>query len=239
MIILVLAFIVSLIPSFGIFFWLRNREEDPVYRENCKQAIKKGALSVFPVLLCSMVLAIIGAVLRYLFLKGYAYDVYYKFMVLAFAEELVKFLTLRKLLQKTQYSWLHVVIYMVLIGIGFEVVEAVPYAIGSQVGHMVVRGVTIMHGAFGFVMGYFYGKYLQNKKKVYAVLGFLLPWLMHGTYDFTLTEEIMALTEWIAIIPLALAVFSVVLIIWFIIFVKKVGKNPVYTDIIGGETVQS
>lgn len=155
---------------------------------------------------------------------------YYKFIVLAFAEELVKFLMLKRLLNTTGYSWLNVVIYMVLIGIGFEVMESIPYAIGSEVGHMIVRGVTIMHGAFGFVMGYFYGKFLKTGKKEYAVLGFLVPWLMHGTYDFTLTDEISDLADWLPIIPVGLAFFSLVLIIWFIIFVKKAEKKELYTE---------
>lgn len=236
MIILVLAFLASLIPSLGIYFWLKKRNSDPTYQTNCKNALFKGFLCVFPVLLCSCCFSIIGRILRLKDFNTYLYDVYYKFIVLAFAEELVKFMALRKLLKQKSYSWLDVVIYMVLIGIGFEIIEAIPYAIGSQVGHMIVRGITIMHGAMGFIMGYFYGKALQRKKKGYAVLGFVLSWLMHGTYDFTLTDEIVEIADWIPIIPVSLAAFSIVLIVWFVLFVRNAGKKETYTALISHVT---
>lgn len=141
MIILIAAFIASQIPSLGIYFWLRKRNTDPIYQQNCRQALIKGFLCFFPVILCSMIFALIG-----------------------------------------------------------------------------------------FVMGYFYGKFLKTGKKEYAVLGFLVPWLMHGTYDFTLTDEISDLADWLPIIPVGLAFFSLVLIIWFIIFVKKAEKKELYTE---------
>lgn len=225
MIILVPAFLASLVPSLGIYFWLKKRDTDPEYQGNCKTALVRGLLSVFPVLLCSLCFSVLGGLLRLKAWNIYGYHVYYKFIVLAFAEELVKFLTLRKLLKDKKCSWLDIVIFMTLIGIGFEISEAVPYAIGSSFGQMIVRGVTIMHGAFGFVMGYFYGKSLRFRKKGYAVLGFLIPWLLHGVYDFTLTDEIAELSDWVPVIPVSIAAFSLVLIIWFILFVRKAGKK--------------
>lgn len=96
---------------------------------------------------------------------------------------------------------------MVLVGLGFEVVEAIPYAVGAGPVIMFVRGVTMMHAAFGFVMGYFYGKSLNTGKKVYAIIGFVLVWFMHG------------------LISMLLAAFSIVLIVLFIRYVVKNRKT--------------
>ena len=220
MFIAVIAFVVSAIPSVALYFWLKSLKSDEEYKENCKNTLKRGMLTVFPVILLSLSFTIIGRLLKIAEINQYLYDAYYKMIVLALAEEIAKFMALKKFLKDKQFSWLDVIVYMVLIGIGFEIAESMVFAIGTDVISMAVRGLTIMHGAFAYVMGRLYGKSLKTGKKVYAVLGFVLPWLMHGIYDFTLTEEIVDVYDWVPIIPVSIAFFSLVLIIQLIFFIR-------------------
>ena len=225
MLILVLGFIISLIPAVLLYVWLKKLPDMPEdYPETCRTAFKRGVLCIFPVVLCSLVLNVLGN----LVMKDrttLVYQAYYKFIVLAFAEELVKILTMRKIVRQRPSSWLEITIIMAIVGIGFELIESVVYAFDSGIPHMLVRGITIMHAAFGFVMGYYYGKAQHTGKKGYAVLGFALPWLMHGTYDFGLSEQLMEINDNLAFISLSLAAFSIVLIILFIRYVRKTRRK--------------
>ena len=78
----------------------------------------------------------------------------------------MKFLAMKRVIKDRPSSWLEVTVFMTLSGLGFEVIEAIPYAISSGAAPMLVRGVTMMHAAFGFVTGYFYGKGLHTGKKL-------------------------------------------------------------------------
>ena len=228
---LVVAFIVSLIPAFFLYRWLKRQKDMPDgYADRCKRSLIGGMVCSLPVIGMSLVLHVIGNLLHFKDGNPVLYQAYYTFFVLAFSEELMKFLALKRVIKGRSCSWLEVTVYMVLVGLGFEVLEAVPYAIGSGAGHMLVRGATMMHVGFGFVTGYFYGKSRHLGNKAIAVGGFVLAWLMHGLYDFTLAEEVLALSDWIAAIPVTLAAVCVVLLFLIIRFVKKSrNKEPYIT----------
>ncbi len=225
MLVMVGLFIASMIPCIAIFIWLRNQKGmQEGYKEACDKAVINGALCAIPVMLVSLTLDIIGRVLGLRDLDPLIYEVYHKFIVLALSEELCKFYMMRRIVKKADYSWLSITVIMTLVGVGFEMLEAIPYAIGSGPGPMFMRGLTMMHPSFGFIMGYFYAKSLYDGKKGYAVIGILIPWILHGTYDYCLSEPMMAM-EWPGYLALGLAAFSVVLMVLFIRFVIKARKN--------------
>lgn len=225
MLIMIGLFLASMIPCAALYIWLRNQKGmQEEYPSACKKALINGFLCLFPVMLVSFTLSVIGNVLDLDEGNQLLYQVYRAFFVLALSEELCKFYMMRRIVKKDDYSWLSVTIIMTLVGLGFEIMEAIPYAIGSGPGPMFMRGMTMMHPSFGFIMGYFYGKSLYEGKKGYAVLGILLPWIMHGSYDFFLSEPMMA-KEWPGYAALGLAAFSVVLIILFIRFVIRSRKK--------------
>ena len=90
-------------------------------REICRNALNHGFLCIFPVVLFS---AVFNIVLKLTGLKDahpLAYEACYTFIVLAFAEELVKYLMFRRVLKKTDLplSWLDVTALMTIVGIGF------------------------------------------------------------------------------------------------------------------------
>ena len=66
---------------------------------------------------------------------------------------------------------------------------------------------------------------------MYFVTGFIVPWLMHGFYDYCLSDVMMKM-EWPGYAALFLAFFSVILLIIFVRFVIKAKKNEKYMAII-------
>ena len=76
----------------------------------------------------------------------------------------------------------------------------------------------------------FYGKSVKENKKGYAVLGVLIAFLLHGLYDFSLSEEFSTFADVSAAIALTLAVFELVIIIILVFFIRKDKENPKYTE---------
>ena len=53
---------------------------------------------------------------------------------------------------------------------------------------------------------------------------------MHGLYDFSLSEEFVAVNDNLVIIPFVLAIMDIVLVILLIRFVKKRKTQETYTE---------
>lgn len=220
MALLVAAFLVSLVPSISIFLWLRGIQGDAEFKGIGNKALLQGALSIFPVLGCSLVFAIIERLLTSLGLAGLPKAAFHTFIVLALAEELCKCFMFHRLLAKFRraWSWLDYIILMTFVGIGFGLAEDIPYAIGAGPIVMIVRGVTCMHGGYGFIMGYLLGKAKKTDSKALAVASVAVPWLLHGAYDFGLSNEFIALGDWAGILSVSLAVLALVTLIVLVVF---------------------
>lgn len=231
---LVLGFIANLVPSLAIFFWFKNymKPDNQEFKAECNKAFKYGFLSVIAVLGVSLVFTLIKAALKLDKINFFLERAFYKFIVLALAEELVKYFTFRKLEKSStfKYTWLDCIIFMTIVGLAFGVAEDIPYAIGSGPIHMIIRGVTAMHLGYGFILGYFIGKARYTGKKSYLIIGFIIPWLLHGLYDFGLTPELLDLGDQVAIISVSLAVFAFITLIFLIFFMRKAKDDPKYNE---------
>ena len=233
MILLILAIGVSLAPAIFLYRWLRNRVKDEeAYKKLCSSTLKRGILSIFPILLLSAVFQIIIRLIGIKDSNPLLYAALYTFIVLALAEEIVKYLAFRRTLKKTDYkpSWLDVTVLMTIIGIGFDLIESLVYAIGASVPVVLIRGICIPHAGYGFLVGYFYGKGVKNANPVTKWTGFVLAWLLHGLYDFSLSEEFVAINDNLMAISLVLAILDIVLVIMLVRFVKKVKGQETYTE---------
>lgn len=240
MILLILAIIVSFVPAVLLYRWLKNRiKDDAAFRELCGSALKKGILSVFPILLCSLVFQLIIRLIGVKESNPLLYEALYTFIVLALAEELVKYLAFRRTLQQTEYrvSWVDVTALMAIVGIGFDLIESVVYAIGASVPVVLIRGICIPHAGYGFIVGYFFGKSVKNGKPAVKWIGFLLAWLLHGLYDFSLSEPFIAINDNLAIVAILLALLDIVLVLLLVRFVKKAKKQAAYTEPLPAEAV--
>lgn len=228
----IISIIVSTVPCIIFYKWLKKAFNEDKYKELCKKALLKGMFAVLPIMLTSAILFIIGRIMHYFYPNELVYQMYYTIVVLAFSEELIKFILFKKLIKKNdyKYSMFNLTIIMTIIGIGFELIESITFSFGSNPITMLIRGITLGHVGYGFIMGYFYAKMLKTKKKRYGLLSFGLPWFLHGLYDFSLSDEFMALNDNLFIVALLLTLISIICVILVIIFVKKRRSDKKYIE---------
>ena len=233
MILVILAVVVGLLPYLGLFFWLRKRnlpQED--YVEACNKSLLAGFFAVIPVIAGSAVLQIVGNLIKIREVNMIAGEIYFAFLLPALVEEGVKFFCMKYVIKKYRYSWLSVTIFMTIVASGFGILESLVYAFETNPIQILIRGVTMMHAGYGFIIGYFYGKSVYTKNRGYAVFGFILAWLLHGLYDFTLSENILALSDMVAFIPWILVIAAIVTMILFIRFVIKGQQKEEYITLL-------
>lgn len=123
------------------------------------------------------------------------YNVIMFYVVVATSEEGSKYYLLRNKTWNSphfncQYD---AVVYSVAVSMGFALWENLSYVFRYGFSTAIVRALTAVpgHASFGVVMGVWYGlerryNYWGNtiRKKASSILAFVLPVLMHGTYDF-------------------------------------------------------
>lgn len=227
-----ISLVVSVIPPIILYKWLLKSKSDENFQYTCKKALKKGFVATFPVILVSLVLYIIGKILGLEKIHPLIYEEYYTFIALALSEELVKYFCFKEVLKdaKYKYSNYDVVIFMSIVGLGFGISENIVYSFDSGIIPMLIKGITLGHTGYGFIVGYFYGKSLETKDKKYRLLGFLVVWLLHGLFDFGLSEELISLNDNLMIISLGLTLVSIITIIKLIKYVRKNRKNEVKNE---------
>ena len=221
--VILVSIIVSVIPAIFLYKWLVKSKDNEKFKTLCKTFLKKGMSSVLIVILVSLVFSIIGRIINISNISPLLYEAYHEFIVLALSEELVKYLTFTSILKKTnyKYDYFDVVIFMSIVGLGFGIIENITLAINSGIIPALIKGIVLAHVGYGFIVGYFYSKSLKTGNKKYVILGFIISWLLHGLYDFGLSEELIALNDNLMFISLGLILVSIITIIMLIRYVKK------------------
>jgi RsiW-degrading membrane proteinase PrsW (M82 family) len=118
----------------------------------------------------------------------------YAFITVAFAEELAKFIFLRRFYRKPFFDEpFDGITYAVMIGMGFATLENLLYVfVYSDVPYntALMRMLTAVpaHASFAVIMGYFVGlaKFKNGKRLGLQILGLLGAIFFHGMYDFLL-----------------------------------------------------
>ena len=237
---LILGLLGGLGPALALYFWLsRWVSKEPVYRQSCKKALIAGLVSTVLVDVTSGLLYLLLRLTKLQTTNALLYQALYKFIVLAFAEELMKYLAFRGFLKKNvaPRSWLELTILMTIVGTGFSLAESLLYLLDSNPMIMLVRGIVVPHAGYGAIVGWFYGKSLKTGKRAYLPLGLLIAWLMHGLYDFGLSPELIALNDGFSVIAVTLAILDLLLVIGLIVFAVKARKNETYTQpVLNAET---
>lgn len=232
MLVLVGAFLVSLLPTIALFLWLRKQNGDnEEYRGTCNDAMKEGLLSVLWVTLTCAFFAVTQTLLKISRLGPVWEEAYRTFIVVVLPEEAVKMFLLSRFLKKTdyKYSWRDIVAFQIIINLGFSLPEDLLYALSTTPIHMLVRGVFMMHGGYGFVMGYFFGKARVTGKRMYYVPALMIPYVLHGLYDFALDDMVLELSDVFYVIPVLMVVVDVVFLILMFIFFRKTKNQELYT----------
>ena len=119
----------------------------------------------------------------------------YSFLGPAWAEEILKFLILYLIvLRRNEFNEpMDGIVYGVVVSLGFATYENYDYVFRlaeawdvdpMQMAIWRSYSAVPMHGLNGVVMGYFFGLYAFTGNKNYLILSILLPYLIHGTYNY-------------------------------------------------------
>jgi len=163
-----------------------------------------GMLSVIPVLLVGIVTELIAPLFQ-----GIQLAFYHAFIQAGFVEELFKLLVVLILVWGSRHfdERFDGIVYAVFVSMGFALVENIMYVFGGGLQVGLLRMVTAVpaHAIFGVAMGYYLGlaKFNPWKRSTYIVLAFIVPWLLHGFYDFA----IMAGYSWLLIVFIFYLIF--------------------------------
>ncbi|HOM36011.1 MAG TPA: PrsW family glutamic-type intramembrane protease [Bacteroidales bacterium] len=185
-----------------------------------------GMLAVIPVLIAGVVLSVF---------EGFFYSkvdlaFFQSFIQAGFIEELFKFLAVLLLIWRNKnfdekYDG---IVYAVFVSMGFALVENILYVFGYGMGTGIIRAFTAVpaHAIFGISMGYYLGlaKFKPSRRSTYLALAFIVPWMLHGFYDFILFLEI----DWLLIIFVIYLIFLYIFGLNRIIKLYKTKKQIIY-----------
>lgn len=233
MLVLVLAFIVSLIPLLAVYLWLRNRvDRGDEYKKLCDKSFVQGMVASLPIMLFSGITSVLLGLTGLKDSHPLLYVCLHDVIVLALVEEVVKLWTFLRISKKTNYrfSWLDVTVMVTIVATGFGFLESFLIAIGANVPTVLLRGISFPHVGYGFLVGYFYGKGLKTGNTVVKWTGFLLAWFVHGLYDFSLSPEFLAINDNLVFVPFILVAVDIALAITLFIFTNKARKNQIYLE---------
>ncbi len=147
-----------------------------------------GVVSAIPAILLETVLSAFNV-----FQSPFLQSFYNAFIVAGFSEELVKFSFLYLAVWKSREfdQYYDGIVYAVCVALGFAGIENILYIMqyGYEIAFMRAILPVPMHGFCGVFMGYFFSlaRFSHNpQRKNYLILSFLVPMLLHGTFNFIL-----------------------------------------------------
>jgi RsiW-degrading membrane proteinase PrsW (M82 family) len=182
----------ALAPSAALlyYFYARDKyEKEP--RKLLLKAFLLGGGLVVPVLFVEMTLNVFDLASTNLIAVGYT-----AFVVAGLVEESFKYLLFFLLVWKNREfdEMYDGIIYAVFISLGFATVENIAYVLSTDFSTAILRSFTAVpaHALFAVAMGYYLGmaKFVKPQyKQNYIRLGFIVPILLHGIYDFILFSQ--------------------------------------------------
>ncbi|MFM8449545.1 MAG: PrsW family intramembrane metalloprotease [Haliscomenobacter sp.] len=135
------------------------------------------------------------------------------FVLVALSEETLKFFSLRVFTWRATFfnEPLDGIVYSVMISMGFASLENILYALKFGISTTAVRAFTAVpaHAVFATMMGYYIGKarFFPERKQRFTLLAWLVPWSVHGIYDFFIIQEIYDALIVFAILTLGISIF--------------------------------
>lgn len=119
----------------------------------------------------------------------------FTFGVIAFSEELVKFIFLRFFIyyRRSFDEPIDGIVYAVMVGMGFATLENILYVRGEGIQTGIIRMFTAVpaHAAFSVVMGYYIGlaRFDYTRRHTLFLKSILSAIFLHGLYDFFLFQK--------------------------------------------------
>jgi len=199
-----LGFFAAIVPSLliaGFIYWQDKHERE----------------KAFPLIICFLLGILITLPARWLEMKAdsigwsesenFWMTFFVAFIVVAFNEELFKFVTLYlyPFKQKFFNEPFDGIIYAVMIGMGFATLENILYFNQFGIADTWGRAFTAVpsHGVYAIVMGYYAGlaKFDTGRRTILLLKGLLFAFLLHGAYDlFLLQQE----SEWLMLLSIVI-----------------------------------
>ncbi|TQS74432.1 intramembrane metalloprotease PrsW [Ornithinibacillus gellani] len=197
------------------FFYLKDRISEPI--PLIIRTFIIGALLVFPIMF-----------IQYTFTtEGVDQHFIQSFFIIAFTEEFFKwFVFIYVIYHHTEFdAHYDGIVYAVSISLGFATVENILYLFVNGIGYAFTRAIfpVSSHALFGVIMGYHFGKAKMQPayQKRNFLLAFLIPFLLHGSYNYILKA---VETDWLFI----LIPFMIVLWIFGLQRVRSANKSSSY-----------
>ncbi len=221
--------LLSFIPSIILFIYFLHLKTDEDYRDNCKKIMVRGLLSVIGVFFASLISRIIYNLLLRDIATPVIADLYTCFVTNAICEEGVKFYSAYSIFKdkKSTLCAADLIVFLIISAMGFGISEDLVYAFGTTPGQIIVRGLLIAHGSLGAIMGTLYAASIRKHSIPLRILAFVVPIIMHGTYNFGLKDT---LPDWSGMVSLLITVCEFIFLIRTIIFLKKHKDDPEYQN---------
>jgi protease PrsW len=169
------------IVAFMSFIYLKDRITEPIFL--IVRTFIVGALLVFPIMFIQYALTTENLI-NNSFIESFVYS--------AFIEEFFKwFIFMFLIYQHSEFDHHYDgIVYAVSISLGFASVENIFYLLINGIEYAFWRAFfpVSSHALFGIMMGYYFGKAKMNKskQKTNIVLAIVLPFILHGTYNYIL-----------------------------------------------------
>ncbi len=118
----------------------------------------------------------------------------FAFGVIALTEELMKFVAMRYYLFPKPFfdERMDGIVYGGMLAMGFATLENILYATDLGLETAILRMFTSVpaHGVFGVLMGYYIGKakFEKTNRMRNLTLAFVVPFLLHGLFDFCILQ---------------------------------------------------
>ena len=180
--------LITIVPSILIllYFFLSDKFKEP-----------KGTIALvfgLGVLIC-LPAGIINEFMEVNFSSIFSERLLYSFLGPAWGEEILKFLILYTIvLKRNEFNEpMDGIVYGVVASLGFATYENYDYVFRlaetwnidpAQMALWRSYSAVPMHGLNGCIMGFYFGKYAFTADKKYLVLSLLIPFLLHGFYNF-------------------------------------------------------
>lgn len=181
--------IITIIPSILIFFYffLSDKFKEP--KSTIALVFALGILICFPAgHLNTFIIENFGT-------TDFRKKLTYSFLGPAWIEEILKFLVLYTVvLRRNEFNErMDGIVYGVVVSLGFATYENYDYVFRiaetwdiapSQMAIWRSYTAVPMHGLNGCIMGFFFGMYAFTADKKFLILSLLIPFLLHGFYNF-------------------------------------------------------
>ncbi|MDQ0197489.1 glutamic-type intramembrane protease PrsW [Neobacillus ginsengisoli] len=174
------------------YFYLKDEyESEPI--SFVLRTFLYGALLVFPIMFIQHVLMtehLIKSELMDAFLSSSLLEEFFKWFILFYV-----------VYQHVEFDEpFDGIVYGVAVSLGFATIENIFYLVANGIEHAMTRALLPVssHALFGVIMGFYIGKakFTDGNKAKWIILSLLLPFLLHGFYDFILLSQ----EHWIVII---------------------------------------